>query len=132
MNMSFENYYRLVIKCTIVFQASLNFDPVKEILKYNVTFTFQLNEESDFSEENTCNNEVFPSTILHHRQKLNIPFSCRFITYSVIRIGNLDWCKCGHWKYEATEIDCLCGRQVDTVLVASAKIPEREESVSLS
>ena len=29
-------------------------------------------EESDYSEENTCENEVFPSTILHHRKKLNI------------------------------------------------------------
>ena len=29
------------------------------------------NEESDYSEENTSENEVFPSTILHHREKLN-------------------------------------------------------------
>ena len=37
-------------------------------------------------------NEVFRSTSLHHRKKLNIPLTCRFITYS-IRIGNLDCCK---------------------------------------
>ena len=30
------------------------------------------NKESDFSEEKTCGNEVFHSTILHHRKKLNI------------------------------------------------------------
>ena len=29
------------------------------------------NEESDYSEENTCENEVFHSTILHHGKKLN-------------------------------------------------------------
>ena len=30
------------------------------------------NEESDYSEENTYGNEVFCSTTLHHRKKLNI------------------------------------------------------------
>ena len=25
-----------------------------------------------------------------------------------VRIGNLDWCKCGHCKNEVREIDCLC------------------------
>ena len=29
-------------------------------------------EESDYPEENTCDDEVFRSTILHHRKKLNI------------------------------------------------------------
>ena len=32
MNICFENYQKLVIKCVIVFRV-LNFDPVKEILK---------------------------------------------------------------------------------------------------
>ena len=130
-------------------------------------------------------NEVFRSTSLHHRKKLNIPLTCRFITYS-IRIGNLDCCKfqkqplkifcekrsslkfrkvctkrlwqrkhlwilrnvkehfflqnnsgrlflkCGHCKNEAREIDCLCCRKVDTIYIVSAKIQEREESISLS
>ena len=45
------------------------------------------NEESDYSEENTCENEVFRSTILHHKKKLNI-FTpqlhyTRCITYSM-------------------------------------------------
>ena len=30
-----------------------------------------LNEESDYSVENTCGNEIFRFTILHHRKKLN-------------------------------------------------------------
>ena len=30
------------------------------------------NEEKDYSEENTSENEVFCSTMLHHRKKLNI------------------------------------------------------------
>ena len=47
-----------------------------------------------------------------------------------IRIGNLDWCKCGHCKNEAREIDCLCCREVNAMLIASAKIPEREGSIS--
>ena len=39
-----------------------------------------------------------------------------------IRIGNLDCCKCGHCKNEAREKDCLCCREVDAMLIASAKI----------
>ena len=42
----------------IVFQALLNYDPVKEILK------IYFNEEGDYSEENTSGNEDFRSTIL--------------------------------------------------------------------
>ena len=29
-------------------------------------------EEKDYCEENMCGNEVFRSTILHHRKKLNV------------------------------------------------------------
>ena len=46
----------------IVFQALLNYDPVKEILK------IYFNEESDYSEENTSGNEDFCSTILQSSQ----------------------------------------------------------------
>ena len=38
-----------------------------------------------------------------------------------IRVGNLDWCKCGHCKNEAREIDCLCFIEVNPMLIASAK-----------
>ena len=52
-----------------------------------------------------------------------------FIAYS-IRIGNLDWCKCGHCNNEAREIDCLCWREMGAMLTASAKITQREGSIS--
>ena len=75
------------------------------------------NEESDYSKENTCDNEVFLSTILHHIKKLNI-FASQLPTYYIqYRF------KCGHCKNEVREIDCLCCREVDAMLVASAKIP---------
>ena len=35
-----------------------------------------------------------------------------------IRIGNLDWCKCAHYKNEAREIECLCCREVNAMLIA--------------
>ena len=47
-----------------------------------------------------------------------------------IRTGNLDLCKCGHCKNEARKIDCLCCREVNAMLIASAKIPERKGSIS--
>ena len=47
-----------------------------------------------------------------------------------IRIENLDLYKCGHCKNEARETDCLCCREVDAMLIASAKIPEREGNIS--
>ena len=43
-----------------------------------------------------------------------------------IRIGNLDWCKCGHFKTETREIDCLCCIEVDAMLISSVKILECE------
>ena len=48
------------------------------------------------------------------------------------RIGNLDRCKCGHYKNEAREIGCLWCREVNAMLIASCKIPECEGSISSS
>ena len=45
-----------------------------------------------------------------------------------IRIRNLGWCKCGHYKNEARETDCLDCREMNAMLIASTKIPEREGS----
>ena len=91
------------------------------------------NEESDYFEKNTTGfNEVFRSTILHHRKRLNIFTRQLPIYLDSIRRGNLDWCKCGHCKNEAREIDCPYCREVDVVLIASAKIPERKGSISSS
>ena len=39
---------------------------------------------------------------------------------------------CGHCKNEAREIDCLCCREMNAILIASAKIPEYEGSISPS
>ena len=47
-----------------------------------------------------------------------------------IRIGNLDWYKSVHCKNEAREIDSLCCREVNAMIIASAKIPELEGSIS--
>ena len=47
-----------------------------------------------------------------------------------IRIRNLDWCKWGHCKNEAREIDCLCCREVNAMLIASAKIAKHEGSIT--
>ena len=46
-----------------------------------------------------------------------------------IRIGNFKWCKCGHCKNKAKEIDILFCREIDVMLIASAKIPEHEGSI---
>ena len=66
------------------------------------------NEERDYSEEDTCDNKVFRSTILQQFQfKLEKVFTCGKERYENetkhihasaanllhIRIGNLDWCK---------------------------------------
>ena len=64
------------------------------------------------------------------RKKLNI-FTLVLLIY-YIRIGNLDWCKCGHCKNETREIDCLCCREVHAMLTASAKNPDHKGSISSS
>ena len=38
-------------------------------------------------------------------------------------------CKCRHCKNEAREIGCPCSREVDAMLIASAKILEHEASI---
>ena len=40
--------------------------------------------------------------------------------------------KCGHYKNKGREIDCLCCREVDAMLLASVKILEYEGSISPS
>ena len=82
----------------IVFQVSLNFETVKE---------------SVYSEENTCGN-VFSTISIwawtentcgnesHEKETKHIHASAADFLH--ISIGNLDWCKCGHFKNEAGEI----------------------------
>ena len=40
--------------------------------------------------------------------------------------------KCGHCNNDARNIDCICCRVLDAMLIASAKFPEREGSISPS
>ena len=138
-----------------------------------------LNEESDHSEENTCENEVFCCRILHHTNKLNI-LTPQLPIYYVQYQNRKSWLeqmpvrkkvffkisqnlqetlmskktpvsfsnflrksflqnnsgrlllKCRHCQNGAREIDCLCCREVDAMLIISAKILEHEGSISLS
>ena len=46
-----------------------------------------------------------------------------------IKIGNLECCESRHYKNEAREIDFLCRRELDAMLIASAKILERRQSI---
>ena len=104
------------------------------------------NEGSDYSEENTSGNENFSSTFFqlfqfeieqkktcanesHEKETKHIYSSAADLLH--IRIGNLNWCKCGHCKYEARETDCLCCKEteVDAMLISSAKFPQREGSI---
>ena len=102
------------------------------------------NEERNYSEENTSKNEDFRSTIpqpflfdpeqkktygneRHGKGTQHIHATAANLSH--IRIGNLDWCKCRHCKNKAREIDCLCCKEVDAMLIASVKIPEREGSI---
>ena len=39
--------------------------------------------------------------------------------------------KWGHCKNETREIDCLCSKEVDAMLIASTKIPEYEGSMAI-
>ena len=101
------------------------------------------NEESDYSVENTWDNEDFRSTILqpfqlepeqkkacgnegHEKETKHIHTSAVDLLH--IRIGNLDWCKWGHCKNEGREIDNLYCREVDAMLIASTKILKRREA----
>ena len=110
---------------------------LKKYWKYNVRFIFH--EESDYSEENTSKNEDFRSTILqpfqfepkekktcgnesHEKETKHIYVSAADLLN--IRIGNLNWCKCVHCQNEAREINCRCCREVESMLIALAKIPE--------
>ena len=69
----------------IVFQVFIKFSSSERITKNTMSHLY-FNEESDYSEENTCENEVFHSTILHHRKKLNYSrLSCRDVLHTNAR-----------------------------------------------
>ena len=122
----------------IVFQVSLTFDPVNEILKirYQIFFmkkviilnkiqmTMNTFAPSFFNHFSLSLNRKRRVVIRAMRKKLNI-----FTLQLPIRLGNLIWCKCKYCKNEAREIDCPYCREVDAMLIASAKIPERKGKI---
>ena len=55
----------------IVFQVFIELWSSERITENTMSHLY-FNGESDCSEENTSENEVFRSTILHHRKKLNM------------------------------------------------------------
>ena len=57
----------LVIKFMIVFQFPLNFAPKNT---ENTMSHLFFSKESDYTRENTSDNEVFSINIFHHRKKL--------------------------------------------------------------
>ena len=86
------------------------------------------NEENDYSEENASDNEDFRTTCLQpfqfepeqeksnwNHEKETEHSHASAVDLSGIRIGNVSWCKYGHCKKEAREIDFLCCREVDTL-----------------
>ena len=93
----------------------------------------QFNEESDYSEENTCHNEVYRSTSLHHRKKLNtltFQVSSYYIQYQNRKSQLMQMRDIAKPKREK-QIVFFCG-EVDAMLIALAKIPEGEESILTS
>ena len=75
----------------IVFQVSFKFDPVKKNKKQteNRMSRLYFNGKSYYSQENTCDNEVFQSTILDQRKKLNI----HALAAEILIVANADIAK---------------------------------------
>ena len=87
------------------------------------------NGESDYSEENTCHDQVFHSATLHHRKKLDI-FTLQLLIY-YIQYSNRKSQLVQMWTLQklSKKIVCLGCREVDAIVIASAKIPECEGSI---
>ena len=89
----------------------------------NTISALYFKEQSNYSEEQASDNEYFRSTILElfqfepEQKKTGDNESHEKVTTETkhynasaadllrIRIGNLDWCKCGHGKNEARQTD---------------------------
>ena len=75
----------------IVFQV-LNFDPATEILKIRCHIYLYFNENSDYSEENTCENEVFCST---QKETKHIHASATYLLHTVLeQDARCSHCRC--------------------------------------
>ena len=86
------------------------------------------NEESDHFEENPCVNEVFRFTILHHRKKLNMLTLHLPIYNCSIRIG-ISMMQIPTLLKQSERNRLPCCREVNAMLNASAKSPEREGNI---
>ena len=125
----------------IVFQVSLNFDPVKEILKIQsqiyilmkkviILKKLQMKWKLSFHHfstisvwawnRKTCGNER------HEKETQHIHAFAADLLY--VRKKNLDWCKCWHCINDAREIDCLCCREVDAMLIVWLKSEGTKEA----
>ena len=93
-------FWELLEACVIVFHAFIKFWSSEGNTENTMSHLY-FNEESDYSEENAT--EVFHSTILRNRKKLNI-FTPQlpYIIHSS-RMGYLDWCKC---QTQALDVFC--------------------------
>ena len=78
-------------------QISVKFWSIERNIE-NTIIHLYFNEENDYYKENTCENEVFRSTI--GRYWTYSRFSCWFITCSM-RIENLDWSR---WQKQPLEV----------------------------
>ena len=97
----------------------------------NTMSDLHFNEESDYSEENTSDNETFEpeqkkkwGNESHEKETKHIDASPADSLH--IRIGNFVQML---QENEAGEIDCFCCREVDAILIVSAKIPKHEGSI---
>ena len=101
------------------------------------------NEENDYSEENTSENEDFRSAFLrpflfkpeqekacgnegHDKETRYIDASVAYLLHTVLEQEIPIGANAHIAKSEAREIDCICGREVDAMFIASTKIPEHE------
>ena len=67
--------------------------------------TFLLAFQCDPEEKKPCGNES------QEKETKHIYASATDLSH--IRIGNLNWCKCGHCKNGTSEIDCLSCREIE-------------------
>ena len=108
--------------------------------------SFIFNEKNYYSEQNTSDNEDFPSIFQlflfepeqkkrcgnkSHEEETKHINSLNTVLL-LIRIKNFNCSKCRYCKNSAREVDWLCCRKEVTMLIASAKIPEHERSISPS
>ena len=125
----------------IVFQVSLNFHPVKEILK--IRFIILMEKVIILKKIHVTIKSFAPPFFNHFSLSLNSKKTCgseshhekgtKHIHASAadlwqIRIGNINWCKCEHCKNEPREVNCPWCREVQCLLLRLKSWSAREAS----